>query len=395
LASQFKNVLVCDISDFYPRIYHHRLENSLDKETKNKDVVWRIRAILKAFSKNVSYGLPVGGPAARLLSELLLNRVDRLLASNGITFCRFADDYRLFADSEEEAYQHLVFLSTKLLENEGLLLQKTKTRIMSSEEFLGTSEFPEHNPPETPAEEESRRFLRLRLHYDPYSQTRVEDYEALKEELSRFDIIGMLARELRKGRVHQPLAKRLVSAILYLGPHLRINAVASLIDNLPVLYPVFANVAIVIKSLLPQLDEETKKLIFVRIRRLIEEGSYIVSVPSNLAYAVRILAFDKSEEADETLAKVYRQSPNLSIRRDTILAMARKGADYWISDIKNSFASLSPWEKSALIIASYILADDEGRYWRDSIEGSLNGLQPLILKWANARVNKDKWEIYL
>jgi hypothetical protein len=288
-----------------------------------------------------------------------------------------------------------VFLSTKLLENEGLLLQKSKTRVMSSEEFLATSEFSEHNVPESAIEEEARAFLRLRLHYDPYSPTRVEDYEALLHELSRFDVVGMLARELRKGRIHQPLTRRLVGAILHLSPPLRKNAITSLLENLPVLYPVFPNVALVIKSMLPELDKETATSVCAQVRKLVEDGSHIVAVPSNLAYAVRILAYDVSEEADEILAKIYRHTTNLVIRRDVILAMAKKGADYWISDLKNSFVSLSPWEQSALLIASHILADDEGKYWRDSIYGSLTDFQRLIVEWGGKHVTRRSWGVYL
>ena len=60
-------VLRCDISDFYPRIYHHRLENALKSATGNQEAVGRIMKILSTISDGASYGLPVGGPAARLL----------------------------------------------------------------------------------------------------------------------------------------------------------------------------------------------------------------------------------------------------------------------------------------------------------------------------------------
>ena len=72
----------------------------------------------------------------------------------------------------------------KLLENEGLPLQKAKTRILSSEEFLSTSEFTEHHTAEDTDEAEARNFLSLRLHYDPYSPTADDDYELIKEELN-------------------------------------------------------------------------------------------------------------------------------------------------------------------------------------------------------------------
>jgi retron-type reverse transcriptase len=64
--------------------------------------------------------LPVGGPAARLLSELLLNRVDRLLTSENIKFCRFVDDYVVYTHSREEAQSALIKLTQLLIKNKGL-----------------------------------------------------------------------------------------------------------------------------------------------------------------------------------------------------------------------------------------------------------------------------------
>jgi hypothetical protein len=387
-----KYVLACDISDFYPRIYHHRLDNALRKATGNSYVCQHIMDLLMQFSKGVSYGLPVGGPAARLLSELLLNRVDRLLFSSGIEFCRFADDYHIFADSAEDAYRILVFVSEKLLDNEGMLLQKAKTRVMSSGEFLGTSEFAVENEPETTEEAEGRAFLRLRLHYDPYSQTAVEDYESLKEQLSHFDVIGMLAREMRKSRIHQTLAKKLVSSVKHLDDPQRDAALVSLVENLPTLYPIFPSIMLVVKSLIALIAPATRELAFARVRELLRSGSHIALVPTHLAYAVRLLAHDNSDETDEILSRVYRETNNTAIRRDIILAMARRNADYWVSDVTKSFATVTHWERGALIVASFILAD-EGRHWRKSLKGSLTPLQALTKEWAATKFNGKMWEI--
>jgi hypothetical protein len=246
-AKESKFVLVCDIADFYPRIYHHRLENAFEKATGNKVVTGCLKKLLMQFSNNVSYGLPVGGPAARLLSELLLNRTDRLLLTHQFRFCRFADDYHIFAESVEDAYKALLFLSEKLQENEGLLLQKTKTRIMSSEEFLATSEFSDDNEPEDENQKTSRNFLRLRLHYDPYSKTADDDYDLLKVEVNRFDIIGMLTHEMRKSRIHQGLVRKLISALKLLRLEQRDAAIMSLMENLTVLYPVYPSIMLLLK----------------------------------------------------------------------------------------------------------------------------------------------------
>jgi hypothetical protein len=175
-AESFQIVVSTDISDFYSRIYHHRLENALKQATKNTEVARRIMAILSGLSQGISYGLPVGGHAARLLAELLLNRTDHLLVSNGVNFARFVDDYTLFAQSKEEAQAQLVFLSNVLMSNEGLTLSRSKTRFMTGAECIRSSPFAPAEPTASPDETEARAFLRIRLRYDPYSPTAEEDY---------------------------------------------------------------------------------------------------------------------------------------------------------------------------------------------------------------------------
>ena len=391
-ARKCTHVLACDISDFYPRIYHHRLENALQKAVGKGDTVRRIMKLLMQFSDNVSYSLPVGGPAARLLSELLLNRVDRLLCTAGVNYARFADDYHIFAQSEQEAYRQLVLLSEKLMSNEGLLLQKAKTRVMSAQEFLATSELAEENVPEGEDEKEGRDFLRLRLYFDPYSPTADEEYEKLKSELDRFDIPGMIGRELRKSRVQQSLARKLIGAVKHLEPEARDETILSLIESLDTLYPVYPSVMIMLRSTIDDVEDEVRQEVFSRIRRLIQEKSHIVQVPTNLAFTVRVLAHDTSEEAEELLARVYRETEHTAVRRDVILAMAHRNADYWISDTRRNFGIVSRWERTALLVASYILGD-EGKHWRKSIAPELSPMQAVVRKWAAARAMSGVKEI--
>ena len=130
LCDAYDHVVICDISEFYPRIGHHRLDNALRHINDKSDIPHRIMEFLANFTNTRSYGLPIGGPAARILSELTLNQIDRLLKNRGIEFVRYADDYHLFARDKNQAYQHLIFLSEKLFVNQGLSLQKSKTRIV-------------------------------------------------------------------------------------------------------------------------------------------------------------------------------------------------------------------------------------------------------------------------
>ncbi|MEH6491782.1 RNA-directed DNA polymerase [Halopseudomonas sp.] len=387
-------VLKCDISDFYPRIYHHRLENALKKATKNGTVIKRIMYILMAISDNVSYGLPVGGPAARILSELLLNRVDRLLMNESIPFCRFVDDFVIFADDKEHAYSYLISLSDLLLTNEGLSLQKNKTRIMTAKEFLSTSEFtaPEEHEDENDTEE--RAFRRLRVYYDPYSLTAEKDYEELKEELARFDIVGMLGRELSKSRIDEGLARRLISALKHLKPSIQNDAVKSLMNSLDLLYPIFPAVMLLCRGLLDTLEDEVRADVFTRLRALVNTNSYITQVPTNLSFALKVLGLDYSEESEILISSLYKKPLNMMIKRDIILMMAHRGADHWISNCRKSYSTLTVWERRAMLISSYIL-EDEGSHWRDSIKSDLNDFEKIVLKWTAESKQKSpqSWRI--
>jgi hypothetical protein len=381
LARSYRYVLSCDISDFYPRVYHHRLENALKKATRNTQAIAHIKRVLSELARGASYGLPVGGPAARLLSELLLNRVDRLLLAHGCTFCRFVDDYYLFAKTQEDAYSGLVYLSETLLENEGLSLQKTKTRIMSASEFLDTSAFSAENVPDDPEQVMHRDFLALHIHYDPYSETAVEDYETLKAELRKFDIVGMLAAEMQKSRISEALTRKLVRALSHISDPSREAAITSLTENLPILYPILPTVMMVLRDILPELSSDTREALFAQLRRIIETNSYLCAVPTNLAFVLRVLAADDSEETDATLMKVYSSTASTMIKRDVILILTAHNADYWISAQVKRYNSCTLWERRALLVGSYIL-EDEGEYWRRRQKGGLSPFDELIVKWA-------------
>lgn len=395
LARKYAFVLECDISDFYPRIYHHRVENALKKATKNSESTRRIMEMLGRLSDGiVSYGLPIGGPASRILSELLLNRIDRLLLSENINFCRFVDDFHIFANSREEAYRHLVFLSEILLVNEGLSLQKTKTRILTSKDFLAQSSFAVENQPDSPEAAEAQRFSRIRLYFDPYSPTAEDDYEALKDELSKFDIVAMLARELAKSRIDEGLTRRLVSAVKHLSTTSKNQAVSSLIRNLDVLYPVFPTVMLLLRAVMDDIEDGTKIEVFRTLRNLINGGSYITQVPANLSFALRVLSHDKSDETDALLAKLFKQPLNMMLKRDIILLMANRGADYWISNCGKQYKVLTPWERRALIISSYLL-EDEGNHFRKGIKDEVSPMDRLALKWAGNKkgTSGGSWNI--
>lgn len=103
-------VVCCDISEFYLRINHHRIENSIQHLPNAVYAISRIKAFLSNLSGTYSFGIPVGGPASRLIAELVLSQIDSLLISSGIDFIRYADDYYIFCNSPDQSFKVSVAL---------------------------------------------------------------------------------------------------------------------------------------------------------------------------------------------------------------------------------------------------------------------------------------------
>ena len=90
-SEHWSHVLICDIADCYGRISHHKLENALRLLDVDASIRQSILRYLSYTTGTKSSGLPVGGPASRILAELALNNIDRHLRNAGIAFKRYAD----------------------------------------------------------------------------------------------------------------------------------------------------------------------------------------------------------------------------------------------------------------------------------------------------------------
>jgi len=397
LAEDSTYVVTLDIADFYGRIYHHRLENQLRYVLPSGDQrVKNVMDMLMSFGGGVSYGLPVGGPAARILSELVLNSVDRLVRSQfaNVRFVRYADDFRFFASSLEEAYSAIGYLSEKLQRNEGLALQRHKTRILTSSEFVSTLR------PDEPRPGSAAKFLGLSLYFDPYSATADQDYEVLQDQLDEFDVLGLLRTELSKGRVDISLTRRLIGALKLMDSRVMQQAIFSLLDNLEVLTPVVPHVMRAIRDNVSSLDETAQAEVQVRVRNLITSNHQIAQVDVNLSYIVRVLAQFKCQENEDLLIRMfpgphgYAQAPSPGIQHDIMLALGRWEANYWLHDQKQHFSTMHSWVKRAFIVSSFVMGD-AGSHWRKGTRRTFSPFERLLSDWTADRKQSGSWEIPL
>lgn len=390
LAKKFSHVVITDIADFYGRLYHHRIENSLAQVTAEQGVAKKVDKLLRAYSGGVSYGLPVGGPAARALSELALNRVDHLLEMSGVTFLRFADDYRIFANSEADAFANLIELTELLHRHEGLTLQKQKTRVLRTSDFLRTPLFiPEDSEDLSEAEKNERELLRLSLRYDPYSQNAHLEYERLKEALKDFDIIDMLAREVAKSRVNIPVVKRLTQSLGFLDSDIQEAAVTTIMDSLEMLAPALPVVLRVLDDVSADLSDDGRATLNSELRRRITDGAYFMRLPINQAYALRVLRHEQDEENYFLAGRLFGAAPPY-LQRDIVIHMHNWKNPDWISEQRRQWSNQHPWVKRALVLSSYILGD-EGRHWRKTL--TLNAFDAVAKDWMASRVQSGRYEI--
>lgn len=383
-SKDYNFVLQTDISNFYPRINHHKLENELKRIDPNNRVQDKIMKILSKFSGTISYGLPVGGPASRILAELALNHTDKHLKSQGIVFCRYADDYTIFCESESDAFKKLILLSEKL-SNDQLGLQKDKTKIMTSEEFKEIHLFLDPQPNSEVAEDE-QKLLNISIRFDPYSTTAVEDYELLKEAVREIDIIGILSREVNKTRIDQTVTKQAINAIKALTPENQVQAVKILLDpnNLVTLSPVFTSIMRSVRSVYDDLINEGKDLVDSSLINLFNIESFLTKIEMNISYIIQILSIRHSAEKEYLFVKLFEMPTNHFIKRQIIVAMSNWNCHYWLVDIKNNFTTLTAWERRAVIYASYFLGD-EGHHWRGDNKKLFSKEETLFRDWCALR----------
>ena len=138
-------VVDIDLEKFFDRVNHDVLMSRLEKRIKDKRLLKIVRKFLEAgiMQNGViverKEGMPQGGNLSPLLSNLLLDELDKELESRGHKFCRYADDCNVYVKSRKAGERVMssikLFLSKKLR----LKVNETKSKVAPPGEckFLG------------------------------------------------------------------------------------------------------------------------------------------------------------------------------------------------------------------------------------------------------------------
>ncbi|WP_198516125.1 group II intron reverse transcriptase/maturase [Vibrio vulnificus] len=104
-------VVDIDLAKYFDTVNHDRVMHRLSKDISDKRVLKLIRAYLQAglmrdgLVERRQRGTPQGGPLSPLLSNIVLDELDKELERRGHKFCRYADDCQIYVRSEEAAHR--------------------------------------------------------------------------------------------------------------------------------------------------------------------------------------------------------------------------------------------------------------------------------------------------
>ncbi len=129
----YSHVVDIDMAKFFDRVNHDYLMNLLSERIKDKRVLKLVHRNLKAgamidgIAMVNTEGTPQGGPLSPILSNILLDRLDKELESRGHRFVRYADDLCVFVRSKRSAERVLASVSCYIEKELKLEVNRTKS----------------------------------------------------------------------------------------------------------------------------------------------------------------------------------------------------------------------------------------------------------------------------
>ena len=373
---KIKHVVGTDISDYYARVSFHRLENLLDEVAPGHGAARYIKKYISVIRAKQSFGLPVGGNAARVLAELALCDVDSALVNDGKIATRFVDDFRLFLSANETPYDALAFIAELLGINEGLSLNVAKTKVYTRAEYVGHLK-KQLEDVEDAAEGAAVEVLSADLYFDDEL-----DLEKL-EQLKSLNLLGLLKEEVGKDDPDMGYVKVIFRALRITKPP---EAIGYLIPNFSELV-MFAKEAVLLMQEL-QLDQPGcfDGMTGPAIKAILSPPASCVQIIRTWLLELFVRGIVSIGGAD--IKKLENLSGSLD-RRQLYLIRGRVGDKTFFRKKKTAFDQFSVVEQPCAIWGATCLPKDEFEKWLLTVKPKFNiPAGALFIKWAE--VNREK-----
>ena len=130
-----------DLSKFFDRVQHDVLLARIARKVGDKVLLRLIGRYLRAgvmvegVLQPTEVGAPQGGPLSPIMSNILLDDLDKELERRGLPFVRYADDFTIFAKSQRAAERIMTSVTRYLTATLRLVVNQEKSQVVASEEF--------------------------------------------------------------------------------------------------------------------------------------------------------------------------------------------------------------------------------------------------------------------
>lgn len=143
-AAQYLNegkvwIIELDLENFFDKVNHDRLMSTLSRRITDKRTLKLIRSYLTSgimeggVISTRTEGTPQGSPLSPILSNIVLNELDRELEKRGHAFVRYADDVSVYVSSEKSANRVMTGIVEYLEREMRLKVNREKTKVSKPE----------------------------------------------------------------------------------------------------------------------------------------------------------------------------------------------------------------------------------------------------------------------
>jgi len=147
VAQGKNNVIDLDLEKFFDEVNHHRLMWLLSTRIGDRRVLQLIHRYLKAgmlqegLMEQRTKGTPQGSPLSPLVSNIVLDELDKELERRGHCYVRYADDVKIFVGSKRRAEEVKASITKYITQKLKLKVNESKSRLCMGYElnFLGHS----------------------------------------------------------------------------------------------------------------------------------------------------------------------------------------------------------------------------------------------------------------
>jgi len=145
IGEGYRYVVDIDLEKFFDTVDHDVLMSRVSRRVKDKGLLRLIRRYLRCGVvvngrlNQTTKGVPQGGPLSPMLSNILLDDLDKELERRGHRFARYADDLIILTKSERAAYRVMASISLFLEKRLKVKVNKDKSRVLRAQDscFLG------------------------------------------------------------------------------------------------------------------------------------------------------------------------------------------------------------------------------------------------------------------